>query len=381
MKLLITGAKGFIGKNLVATLRNTCVIKEGNDGGETTTIYEYDRDTPPELLDQYCSDCDFVFHMAGVNRPLNDQEFTEGNVGSIFCLLEMLKKHKNRAPIVLASSIQAELDNPYGRSKKEGEELLTKYGRENGVKVYIFRFSNIFGKWSKPNYNSVVATFCHNIANHMPVWISNRDTLIHLHYIDDIVSEMTAVLNGHVRPEEDGYCRCSQVYHITLGELADLIQSFRESRETLMVPDMTEHGFVKKLYATYLSYLPEKLFSYPLKMNVDGRGSFTEILRTADRGQFSVNVSKPGVTKGNHWHNTKNEKFVVLSGKALIQLRKIGEEEVLSYHVSGDNLEVLDIPPGYTHTIKNVGDCDLITFMWCSECFDLERPDTIFEEL
>lgn len=381
MKLLVTGANGFLGKNLVTALRNSCMVKDKANSEDILTIYEYDRDSSPELLDLYCADCDFVYHLAGVNRPQNVHEFTEGNVDTLAELLTILKKHNNRSPIVLSSSIQAGLDNPYGRSKKKGEELLLDYGCESGVKVYVYRFSNIFGKWCKPNYNSVVATFCHNIANHLPIQINNQDTILNLHYIDDVVSEMIKVLDGQVHPDEDGYYRCNLVYSITLGRLAELIQSFADSRKNNMVPDMSEHCLTKKLYATYISYLPEKQFSYPLKVNTDIRGSFTEILRTADRGQFSVNISKPGVTKGNHWHNTKTEKFAVVSGKALIQFRRIGERKIVSYHVSGENIEVVDIPPGYTHAIINEGDTDLITFMWCSECFDPECPDTFFEEV
>lgn len=377
MKILITGAKGFIGKNLIATLEN---IRTGKDktfklSGEID-IYEYDIDTNPDLLDKYCSDCDFVFHLAGVNRPKEQSEFMEGNFGFTSVLLDTLRLHKNNCSIMISSSIQAELNNLYGQSKKAGEDLVFSYGRETGAPVYVYRFPNVFGKWCRPNYNSAIATFCNNIAAGLPIQVNDRNAVMKLVYIDDVVKELIGAMNNKAHIDEMGYCYVPEMHTITLGEIVDLLYSFKKSREELKVPDMTEGGIVKKLYATYLSYLPKDQFSYPLKMNVDERGSFTEILRTADRGQFSVNISKPGITKGNHWHHTKNEKFVVVSGKGLIQFRRIDSDEIINYHVSGDKIEVVDIPTGYTHNIINEGDTDLVTFMWCNECFDPEHPDT-----
>lgn len=379
MKILITGSKGFIGKNLTATLSNIRTGKDKTFGlTEDITIYEYDMDSDKSLLDAYCSDCDFVFHLAGINRPKDQREFMEGNFGFTSVLLETLKKHKNHCAIMISSSIQAELDNPYGQSKKAGEDLLFDYGRETGAPVYVYRFPNVFGKWCSPNYNSAVATFCHNIANNLPIQINDPAVVMNLVYIDDVVAELIAALQGKPHMNHMGYCQVPVVHAITLGEITELLYSFKKSREDRTVPDMSENGFIKKLYATYLSYLPADQFSYPLTMNVDERGSFTEIVRTKDRGQFSVNISKPGITKGEHWHHTKNEKFVVVSGKALIQFRKVGSEVVINYHVSGDKMEVVDIPTGYTHNIINEGDTDLITFMWCNECFNPEKPDTYF---
>lgn len=368
MKVLITGANGFVGKNLCARL-------EYEDSVE---ILPFDLDTEKEKLEEYAKQCDFVFHLAGVNRPEDPEEFQRGNFGFTSELLECLEKYNNRCPVMLSSSIQAELDNPYGKSKKAGEELLQKYGKESGARILIYRFPNVFGKWCRPNYNSAVATFCHNIAHGLPVQVNGRDTKLNLIYIDDVVSELLRALENRENRDADGYCHAGPAHEVTLGEIVDLLYSFRESRTSLMIPDMTEGSFSKKLYSTYLSYLPEDSFKYPLKMNVDMRGSFTEILRTADRGQFSVNISRPGIEKGNHWHNTKNEKFVVVSGKALIQFRKPDSEEIISYHVSGEQIEVVDIPVGYTHNIINEGDTNLVTFMWCNECFDAERPDTYF---
>lgn len=379
MKILITGARGFIGKNLIATLNN---IRTGKDKSfgliEDITVYEYDMDSNEALLDACCSDCDFVFHLAGVNRPKEQSEFMEGNFGFTSALLENLKKYKNNCPIMISSSIQAELDNPYGKSKKAGEELIFSYGKETGAPVYVYRFPNVFGKWCRPNYNSAVATFCNNIANDLPIQVNDRNVVLNLVYIDDVVEELVLALQGQAHKNEAGYGEVPVVHTVTLGEIVDLIYSFRKSREDRSIPDMTANGFAKKLYSTYLSYLPADQFSYPLTMNVDERGSFTEILRTEDRGQFSVNISKPGITKGEHWHHTKNEKFVVVSGKGLIQFRKIGSDEIINYHVSGEKLEVVDIPTGYTHNIINEGDTDLITFMWCNECFDPKKPDTYF---
>lgn len=369
MKVLVTGAKGFIGKNLITELER----REG------IIVLPFDIDTPVELLEEYCRDCDFVYNLAGVNRPENVEEFMEGNFGFATTLVETLKKHGNKCPIMNSSSIQAALDNPYGQSKKAGEDMLFAYGKETGTPIYIYRFPNVFGKWCRPNYNSAVATFCHNIAHDLPIQVNNRDTVMHLVYIDDVVEELLKALNGTPHLNEDGYCYVPVEHEITLGGIVDLLYCFKDSRGNLMVPDMTENGIAKKLYSTYLSYLPEDGFSYPLKMNVDARGSFTEILRSVDRGQVSINISKPGITKGNHWHHTKNEKFVVVSGKGLIQFRKIGTDEIIEYHVSGDKLEVVDIPTGYTHNIINEGDTDMVTLMWCNECFNPERPDTIYE--
>lgn len=379
MNILVTGAKGFIGKNLIATLNNIRTGKDKSFGiSSDITVYEYDIDSDRELLDLYCKNCDFVFHLAGVNRPQNQDEFMQGNFGFTSELLGLLKKYKNKCPIMISSSIQAELDNPYGRSKKAGEDLLFSYGKENGVQVYIYRYPNVFGKWCRPNYNSAVATFCNNIANDLPIQVNDRNVVMKLVYIDDVVSELILALNGKPHVNDAKFCYVPTVHTITLGEIVDLIYSFKESRQKLSIPDMTKNGFVKKLYATYLSYLPTDKFSYPLKMNVDERGSFTEIIRTEDRGQFSVNISKPGITKGEHWHHTKNEKFVVVSGKGLIQFRKIDSDEIINYHVTGDKIEVIDIPTGYTHNIINEGDTDLVTFMWCNECFEPDKPDTYF---
>lgn len=377
MKILITGAKGFIGKNLTAVLHN---IRTGKDSSfelsEDITLYEYDTDSSESLLESYCADCDFVFHLAGVNRPKEEREFMEGNFGFTAELLEALKRHENPCPIMLASSIQAELENPYGESKRAGEELIASYGGETGARTYIYRFPNVFGKWCRPGYNSVVATFCHKIARGLPIQINDASTLLELVYIDDLVAELIGALQGREHRDEKGYCFVPEVYPITLGEIAELLCSFPKSREECRIPDMTEGGLIKKLYAAYLSYLPKDKFSYPLKMNVDERGSFTELFRTPERGQFSVNISKPGITKGEHWHHTKNEKFLVVSGKARIQFRKVDSEEIIEYHVSGEKLEMVDIPTGYTHNIINEGETDLVTFMWCSECFRKEKPDT-----
>ncbi|MEG1931317.1 MAG: capsular polysaccharide biosynthesis protein CapF [Anaerovorax sp.] len=380
MKLLVTGAKGFVGRNLIAQLHNIVDGKaKSEDLPKNLTIYEYDVDTQPERLDQYTKDCDFVCHLAGVNRPKCEDEFMTGNFGFTSTLLDSLKKNENQAPVLITSSIQAALDNPYGKSKKAGEELLFSYAKESGAKVIVYRLPNVFGKWCRPNYNSAVATFCHNIANDLPIMVNDPTVNMQLVYIDDVVKELIGAFCGkeHV---EGRYGYIPIVYKVKLGEIAELLYSFKESRKTLTVPKL-DHGFEKVLYSTYLSYLPEDGFCYPLKMNVDDRGSFTELIRTADRGQFSVNLSKPGITKGNHWHHTKNEKFVVVSGKGLIRFRKMGTGKITEYHVSDQRIEVVDIPPGYTHSITNVGASDLVTFMWCNECFDPENPDTYFEEV
>ncbi|MBR5236039.1 MAG: capsular polysaccharide biosynthesis protein CapF [Clostridia bacterium] len=380
MKILITGARGFVGQNLVAQLKN---IKDGKEKiapiSADLILYEYDIDTDPALLDSYTKDCDFVCHLAGVNRPKEESEFMSGNFGFTSTLLDSLKKNGNKAPILISSSIQAALDNPYGRSKKAGEDLLFAYGKETGAPVMIYRFPNLFGKWCRPNYNSVVSTFCHNIAHNLPITVNDPKVILNLCYIDDVVAEIINAIAGN--PTREGsYCVVPRVHTVSLGEIVELLTSFYESRQNLSVP-MLADGFAKALYSTYLSYLPKDAFSYPLKMNVDDRGSFTEIIRTLDRGQFSVNITKPGITKGNHWHHTKNEKFVVVAGKGLIQFRKIGSDEVIDYYVSGDKIEVVDIPTGYTHNIKNIGTEDLVTFMWCNECFNPEKPDTYFEEV
>lgn len=381
MNILITGAKGFIGKNLVAQLNN---IKEGkakhSSLGSELVIFEFDKDTDPSLLDAYCKEADFVFHLAGVNRPKEQSEFMEGNFGFTSELLDTLKKHNNTCPIMISSSIQAELDNPYGASKKAGEDLLFDYSKETGAKVYIYRFPNVFGKWCRPNYNSAVATFCHNIAHDLPVQVNDPNHPMTLVYIDDVVEELVNCLAGNPNKDEE-YCKVATEHQIKLGEIVELIQSFKDSRTSLQVPDLS-NPITKKLYSTYLSYLPEDKFSYPLKMNVDERGSFTEFLKSPDRGQVSINISKPGITKGEHWHHTKNEKFLVVSGKGVIRFRKIDEpSEVIEYYVSGDKLEVVDIPVGYTHNIENLGESDMVTVMWVNEVFDPEKPDTFFERV
>lgn len=369
MKILVTGAKGFVGKNLIATLKNIV----------HTNIFECDIDTSEAELDGYCTACDFVFHLAGVNRPQNTEEFMQGNFGFTSTLLNLLKKHNNVSPVLITSSIQAELDNPYGQSKKAGEDLLFAYARETGVKVLVYRLPNVFGKWCRPNYNSAVATFCNNIANGLQITVNNRETVMTLVYIDDVIKEFIAALNGNPSMCES-FCTVSVTHTVTLGRIVDLLYSFKEMSQSLLVPNLADE-FTKKLHATYLSYLPTDKFSYPLKMNVDERGSFTEIIRTTQSGQFSVNISKPHITKGNHWHHTKNEKFVVVSGQGIIRFRKIDNNDVIEYHVSGKKIEVVDIPTGYTHNIENIGEADMVTFMWCNECFDPQNPDTYYEKV
>lgn len=381
MRILITGAKGFIGKNLVAELKN---IRDGKDRTFDLTndleILEFDIDTDKSLLDTFCEDCDFVFNLAGVNRPENEEDFMNGNFGFASDLLNTLKKYGNTCPVMLSSSIQAALQNPYGISKKAGEDLFFEYGRETGAKILVYRFPNVFGKWCRPNYNSAVATFCSNIANDLPITVNDRNHKMTLVYIDDVVSELINALTGN-ETKDGSFCTVHPERNTTLGEIADLLYSFKESRNTKAVPDVTDGSFSKKLYSTYLSYLPADKFSYPLKMSIDNRGSFTEILRTVNNGQFSVNISKPGITKGQHWHHTKNEKFLVVSGKGVIRFRKIDEDKVYEYFVSGEKLEVVDIPTGYTHNIENLGSTDMVTFMWCNECFNPDKPDTFFEEV
>ena len=404
MKILITGADGFVGKNLTASLENIRDGKDrihkinGLDEPSDLVIYKYDIGSSPEELDTYCYDADFVFNLAGVNRPKDPEEFMKGNFGFGSKLLETLKKYGNKAPVMLSSSIQASLEgryagSEYGKSKLAGEELFREYSEETGARVLIYRFPNLFGKWCRPNYNSAVATFCNNIANGLPVTVNDRSTELELLYIDDLIEEMLLALNGdehrYMQRLADGgqreFCFCPVTFKATLGQIVDLLYSFKASRSDLSVPDMSD-GFTKRLYAAYLSYLSSDDFSYKLKMNKDDRGSFTEILRTADRGQVSVNISKPGITKGQHWHHTKNEKFVVVSGKGLIQLRKIGTDEqgnpypTVNYEVSGDEITVVEMIPGYTHNIINLSDTeDLVTVMWANEPFDPAHPDTFGE--
>lgn len=372
MQILITGAKGFVGKNLIAGLRNQGFMQ----------LLECDIDTPADELERFARECEFVVHLAGVNRPENTDDFMKGNFGFTSVLLEKLKQYGNKSPIIITSSIQAELDNPYGQSKKAGEDLLFDYGQTNGVPVHVYRLPNVFGKWCRPNYNSAVATFCHNIANDLPIQVNDPNVQMKLVYIDDVVNAFIDKLkNGTTAITQYGEFESVQpVHEIKLGEIVRLIYSFKESRTTLQIPNLGD-AFTKKLYSTYLSYLPQDKFSYPLKMNVDNRGSFTEFLKSPERGQVSVNISKPGITKGQHWHHTKNEKFLVVSGTGVIRFRKIGSEEIIEYFVSGEKLEVVDIPAGYTHNIENLGTSDMVTVMWVNEVFDKDRPDTYFEEV
>ena len=385
MKILVTGAKGFVGRNLCSQLRN---IAEGKarwyDCPADLEILEYDVDSEAASLDDYCRDADFVFNLAGVNRPKDPAEFMQGNFGFASLLLDTLKKHRNTCPVMISSSIQALLDNPYGESKRAGENLLFDYSVETGARVLVYRFPNVFGKWCRPNYNSAVATFCNNIANGLPITVNDPSVEMHLVYIDDVVDELIGALSGHEH-RNGRFCEVPVTHHITLGGIVDLLHSFHAMHENLQVPDFSD-AFAKKLYSTYLSYLPEEKTIYPLKMNVDQRGSFTEIIRTPDRGQFSVNVSKPGITKGQHWHHTKNEKFVVVSGHGLIQLRREGTDAdgnpypVREYEVSGQQIQVVEMLPGYTHNIINLSDTDdLVTLMWANEAFDPNRPDTYFD--
>jgi len=366
MKILITGAKGFVGKNLVAQLRNSGF----------QDLYEYDVDSTISDLEIFTKDCDFVFHLAGVNRPQNPSEFMEGNFEFTSDLLNLLKKNSNKAPVLITSSIQAALDNPYGQSKKAGEDLLFNYGKENNVKVLVYRLPNVFGKWCRPNYNSAIATFCNNIANDIDITVNDPNVIMNVVYIDDVVEEFIRALNGS-ETKAEGFCKVPVTHSAKLGDIVDTIKSFKESRKNFGIVNVGD-VLTSKLYSTYLSYLDRKDFSYPLKMNVDERGSFTEILKSNDRGQVSVNISKPKITKGNHWHNSKNEKFLVVKGEAIIRFRKIDETEIIEYEVSGEKLEVVDIPCGYTHNIENIGDGDLVTVMWCNEIYNPEKPDTYF---
>ena len=377
MKVLVTGANGFLGRNLCAQLDN---IRQGKARhallSSDLEVFRFDVDTDPDLLERYAKEADFVFHLAGVNRPKEESEFMRVNRDLTRRLLDLLKKGNSRAPVMISSSIQAALDNPYGLSKRAGEQLLFDYAAQTGCRVLVYRFPNLFGKWSRPNYNSAVATFCHHIAADQPIQVNDPAVVLTLAYVDDVVEELLRALAGC--PTKDGdYCTVPVTHRVTLGEIVRLIRSFKESRQTKEVPDLSD-PFTAKLYATYLSFLPADRFSYPLKMNTDPRGSFTEIIRTADRGQFSVNISKPGITKGNHWHHTKNEKFLVVSGTGVIRFRPVGSNEITEYFVSGEEMQVVDIPPGYTHSIENLGTGDMVTVMWCSECFDPDRPDTYF---
>ena len=399
MNILITGAKGFVGKNLVENLR--CI----KDGKNTTRpelrideIYEYDVESDKKQLFYYCERADFVLNLAGVNRPKDDEEFMKGNFGFASELLEALKRYKNTCPVMLSSSVQATLagrfqTSEYGKSKLAGEELFFDYSRETGAKVLVYRFPNLFGKWCRPNYNSAVATFCYNTANDLPLTINDRNTVLELLYIDDLVEGLLDALEGkaqyceyegvEAKGEKDGrYAYIPVTHKVTLGEIVDTLEKFKTQPESLIMPEIPAGSFAKKLYSTYLSYLPKEKISFPLKMNVDNRGSFTELLKTTSCGQFSVNISKPGITKGEHWHNTKWEFFIVVSGKALIQERKIGTDEILEFYVSGEKIEAVHMLPGYTHNIINLSDTeDLITLMWANESFDKNRPDTLFEKV
>ena len=396
MKILITGSAGFVGKNLAASLEN---IRDGKDRTHpeirVDKLYLYDVDTDESVLEEACREVDFVFNLAGVNRPQSNEEFMQGNFGFASKLLDTLKKNNNKCPVMLSSSIQATLigryDGEYGRSKRAGEELFFAYAEDTGARVLVYRFPNLFGKWCRPNYNSAVATFCYNIANDLPISVSDPAIKLELLYIDDLIDEMICALCGREhRCEFDGietvfceggrYCAAPVTHKVTLGEIVELLESFKAQPDTLLMPEIPENSFAKKLYSTYLSYLPKEKIAVPLKMNCDERGSFTEILKTVSCGQFSVNISKPGITKGQHWHNTKWELFIVVSGKGLIQMRKIGSDEVLNFEVSGDKIEAIHMLPGYTHNIINLSDTEeLVTLMWANERFDPSHPDTFFE--
>ena len=399
MKILVTGAKGFVGQNLCAQLKN---IRDGKAKcyGDVVVeeVFEYDIDSTAEELDSYCKEADFVFNLAGVNRPQNTEEFMAGNFGFASTLLETLEKYGNTAPVMLSSSIQATLagrfgDSEYGRSKRAGEELFFNYSARTGARVLVYRFPNLFGKWCRPNYNSAVATFCNNIANDLPIMVNDRSTELELLYIDDLVDEMIGALKGEEHHCEfegvetilcnDGkYCAVPTTHKITLGEIVDLLESFKAQPQTLVVPEIPYNSFAKKLYSTYLSYLPKEKVSFELKMNCDARGSFTELLRSEKCGQVSVNISKPGITKGEHWHNTKWEFFIVVAGHGLIQQRRVGSDEVLNFEVSGEKIEAVHMLPGYTHNIINLSDTeDLVTVMWANEAFDPNKPDTYFEKV
>ena len=399
MKILVTGAKGFVGKNLCEALKN---IKDGKDKTNPDLtieeVFEYDIDSSLSDLETYCAQADFVFNLAGVNRPQNQEEFMQGNFGFASTLLQTLEKHNNTCPVMLSSSIQATLigrygESDYGKSKLAGEELFFDYAKKTGAKVLVYRFPNLFGKWCRPNYNSAVATFCNNIANDLPITVNDRNIELELLYIDDLVEQMISCLLGKEKHcdyeglnpiEKVGgrYCFCPVTHKVTLGEIVDLLGEFSNQTATLIMPEIAKNSFAKKLYSTFLSYLPKEKVAFGLKMNEDARGSFTELLKTEKCGQVSVNVSKPGITKGEHWHNTKWEFFIVVSGKGLIQQRKIGTDEVLNFEVSGDKIEAVHMLPGYTHNIINLSDSEnLVTVMWANEQFDKERPDTFFEKV
>ena len=396
MNILITGAAGFVGKNLVENLKT---IRDGKNRTrpaiEIGKLWAYDIDSDPAMLDEACREADFVFHLAGVNRPQDPKEFMEGNFGFTSKLLDTLKTYKNTCPVMISSSIQAtcigRYDSDYGRSKKAGEELMFAYGEETGAKVLVYRFPNLFGKWCRPNYNSAVATFCNNIANDLPITVNDPAVELELLYIDDLVEEMLDALEGKahrctfdgirtVLADDGAYCAAPITHRVTLGEIVALLESFRDQPSTLVMPSIPEGSFAKKLYSTYLSYLPREKAIFPLKMNVDDRGSFTELLKTASCGQFSVNISRPGITKGQHWHNTKWEFFIVVAGRGLIQQRRIGSDEVLNFEVSGDKIEAIHMLPGYTHNIINLSETEnLVTVMWANESFDPNHPDTFFD--
>ncbi len=396
MRILITGAKGFVGKNLCAQLNNIKAGKAKCYGNVTVSeVYEYDIDSTPEELEEYCKNADFVFNLAGVNRPQNLEEFMQGNFGFASTLLDTLKKYGNSCPVMISSSIQAtcigRYDSEYGRSKKAGEELFFDYAKDTGAKVLVYRFPNLFGKWCRPNYNSAVATFCNNYANDLPIQVNDPNVQLELLYIDDLVDEMIAALKGEehhcefegvetILTEDGRYCAVPTTHKVTLGEIVALLDEFKAQPKTLIMPSIPQGSFAKALYSTYLSYFPKEKASFPLKMNVDERGSFTELVRTLDKGQVSINISKPGVTKGQHWHNTKWEFFIVVAGKGLIQQRKVGTDEVLNFEVSGDKIEAVHMLPGYTHNIINLSDTeDLVTVMWANELLAPNRPDTFFE--
>lgn len=427
MRILVTGAKGFVGKNLCAQLNNIKDGKARNYGIAVETVYEYDLDSTPEELDAWCAEADFVFNLAGVNRPQNQEEFMQGNFGFASTLLDTLKKHGNKCPVMLSSSQQASLtgrfgNSEYGRSKKAGEDLFLDYQKETGAKVLVYRFPNLFGKWCRPNYNSAVATFCNAFANDLPYTVNDPSVELELLYVDDLVDEMIACLKGEEHrcefngleviptakdnantnlpndtndnnsvnsdnscPEKIGrYCYCPVTHHVTLGEIVELLKSFAEQPKTLMIPEIPANSFAKKLYSTYLSYLPKEKVAFPLKMNVDDRGSFTELVHTLNAGQVSINISKPGITKGQHWHNTKFEQFIVVKGHGLIQQRNLNDPDgkVLEWEVSGDKIEAVHMLPGYTHNIINLSDTeDLVTVMYCNEIFNPNKPDTFFEKV
>lgn len=399
MKILVTGAKGFVGKNLCEALKN---IRDGKDRTRPALrieeVFEYDIDSSPEQLNDWCREADFVFNLAGVNRPKDQSEFMEGNFGFASVLLDTLKNSENFCPVMLSSSQQASLsgrfgNSEYGRSKKAGEDLFLDYQKETGAKVLVYRFPNLFGKWCRPNYNSAVATFCNNIANDLPIVVNDPAVELELLYIDDLVAEMLDALEGKehrcefngldVLPKNDGrYCYCPITHQVTLGRIVDLIRSFANQPKTLVIPEIPHGSFAKKLYSTYLSYLPKEKISFPLKMNTDDRGSFTELIHTLNCGQVSINISKPGITKGQHWHNTKWEFFIVVSGHGLIQERKVGSDEILEFEVSGEKIEAVHMLPGYTHNIINLSETEnLVTVMYCNEIFDSSHPDTFFEKV